>query len=78
MTPREAPDGCAAAVVRLAADAGIALTLAERDCTLMVMTRVTARSGWLPTFSSLADLEQAMRGLVTRVRLAADGYRPRA
>jgi DNA-binding transcriptional MocR family regulator len=66
----EVPDGCAAAVVRLAADAGIALTPAgathpygrdPRDRTIRLA----------PTFPSLADLEQAMRGLVTCVRLAA-------
>jgi DNA-binding transcriptional MocR family regulator len=71
----EVPEGCAAAVVRLAADAGIALTPAgathphgddPRDRTIRLA----------PTFPSLADLEQAMRGLVTCVRLAADGYRP--
>jgi len=69
------PGGCAAAVVRLAADAGIALTPAgathpygrdPRDRTIRLA----------PTFPSLADLEQAMRGLVTCVRLAADGGRP--
>ena len=68
----DVPDGCAAAVVRLAADAGIALTPAgathpygrdPRDRTIRLA----------PTFPSLADLEQAMRGLVTCVRLAADG-----
>jgi DNA-binding transcriptional MocR family regulator len=71
----DVPDGCAAAVVRLAADAGIALTPAgathpygrdPRDRTIRLA----------PTFPSLADLEQAMRGLVTCVRLAADGGRP--
>lgn len=71
----DVPDGCAAAVVRLAADAGIALTPAgathpygrdPRDRTIRLA----------PTFPSLADLEQAMRGLVTCVRLAGDGYRP--
>ena len=71
----EVPEGCAAAVVRLAADAGIALTPAgathphgddPRDRTIRLA----------PTFPSLADLEQAMRGLVTCVRLAAGGYRP--
>jgi len=74
-TTLEVPDGCAAAVVRLAADAGIALTPAgathphgddPRDRTIRLA----------PTFPSLADLEQAMRGVVTCVRLAADGYRP--
>ena len=68
------PGGCAAAVVRLAADAGIAVTPAgathpygrdPRDRTIRLA----------PTFPSLADLEQAMRGLVTCVRLAADGGR---
>ena len=71
----DVPDGCAAAVVRLAADAGIALTPAgathpygrdPRDRTIRLA----------PTFPSLTDLEQAMRGLVTCVRLAADGCRP--
>jgi DNA-binding transcriptional MocR family regulator len=71
----DVPDGCAAAVVRLAAGAGIALTPAGathpygrdlRDRTIRLA----------PTFPSLADLEQAMRGLVTCVRLAADGGRP--
>jgi DNA-binding transcriptional MocR family regulator len=71
----DVPDGCAAAVVRLAADAGIALTPAGAthpygrdpgDRTIRLA----------PTFPSLTDLEQAMRGLVTCVRLAADGYRP--
>jgi DNA-binding transcriptional MocR family regulator len=71
----DVPDACAAAVVRLAADAGIALTPAgathpygrdPRDRTIRLA----------PTFPSLADLEQAMRGLVTCVRLAADGDRP--
>jgi DNA-binding transcriptional MocR family regulator len=71
----DVPDGCAAAVVRLAADAGIALTPAgathpcgrdPRDRTIRLA----------PTFPSLADLEQAMRGLVTCVRLAADGGWP--
>jgi DNA-binding transcriptional MocR family regulator len=71
----DVPDGCAAAVVRLAADAGIALTPAgathpygrdPRDRTIRLA----------PTFPSLADLEQAMRGLVTCVRVAGDGYRP--
>ena len=74
-TTLEVPDGCAAAVVRLAADAGIALTPAgathphgddPRDRTIRLA----------PTFPSLADLERAMRGVVTCVRLAADGYRP--
>jgi DNA-binding transcriptional MocR family regulator len=69
------PDGCAAAVVRLAANAGIALTPAgathprgrdPRDRTIRLA----------PTFPSLTDLEQAMRGLVTCVRLAADSGRP--
>jgi DNA-binding transcriptional MocR family regulator len=68
----DVPDGRAAAVVRLAADAGIALTPAgathpygrdPRDRTIRLA----------PTFPSLADLEQAMRGLVTCVRLAAGG-----
>ncbi len=68
-------DGSAAAVVRLAADAGIALTPAgathpygrdPRDRTIRLA----------PTFPSLADVEQAMRGLVTCVRLTAEGYRP--
>jgi len=71
----DVPDGCAAAVVRLAADAGIALTPAGAthpygrdpgDRTIRLA----------PTFPSLTDLEQAMRGLVTCVRLAADGHRP--
>jgi len=66
----DVPDGCAAAVVRLAADAGIALTRAgathpygrdPRDRTIRLA----------PTFPPLSDLEQAMRGLVTCVRLAA-------
>jgi DNA-binding transcriptional MocR family regulator len=70
----DVPDGCAGAVVRLAAGAGIALTPAgathpygrdPRDRTIRLA----------PTFPSLADLEQAMRGLVTCVRLAADGGR---
>lgn len=74
-TTLDVPDGCAAAVVRLAAAAGIALTPAgathphgrdPRDRTIRLA----------PTFPSLADLEQAMRGLVTCVRLAADGGRP--
>ena len=67
--------GCASRVVELAGKAGIALTPAgathphgddPRDRTIRLA----------PTFPSLADLEQAMRGLVTCVRLAADGYRP--
>ncbi|MDX6343226.1 MAG: hypothetical protein QOH87_3364 [Trebonia sp.] len=71
----DVPDGCAAAAVRLAADAGIALTPAgathpyardPHDRTIRLA----------PTFPSLADLEQAMGGLVTCVRLAAGGYRP--
>jgi DNA-binding transcriptional MocR family regulator len=71
----DVPDGCAAAVVRLAADAGIALTPAgathpygrdPRDRTIRLA----------PTFPSLADLEQATRGLVTCVRLAVGGARP--
>ncbi len=66
----DVPDGCATEVVRLAAEAGVALTPAgathpygrdPRDRTIRLA----------PTFPSLADLEQAMRGLVTCVRLAA-------
>ena len=66
------PDGCASAVVRLAADAGIALTPAgathpygrdPRDRTIRLA----------PSFPSLTDLEQAMRGLATCVRLVAGG-----
>jgi len=66
----DVPDGCATEVVRLAADAGIALTPAgathpygrdPRDRTIRLA----------PTFPSPDDLEQAMRGLVTCVRLAA-------
>jgi DNA-binding transcriptional MocR family regulator len=62
------PDGCAAETVRLAAEAGIALTPAgathpygrdPRDRTIRLA----------PTFPSLADLEQAMRGLVSCARL---------
>jgi len=71
----DVPDGCASAVVGLAADAGIALTPAgathpygrdPRDRTIRLA----------PTFPSLTDLEQAMRGLVTCVRLAAGDYTP--
>jgi DNA-binding transcriptional MocR family regulator len=71
----DVPDGSAAAVVRLAADAGIALTPAgathpygrdPQDRTIRLA----------PTFPGASDLEQAMRGLVTCVRLAAEGYRP--
>ena len=66
----DVPDGCTTEVVRLAAEAGVALTPAgathpygrdPRDRTIRLA----------PTFPSLADLEQAMRGLVTCVRLAA-------
>jgi DNA-binding transcriptional MocR family regulator len=73
----DVPDGCAATVVRLAADAGIALTPAgathpygrdPHDRTIRLA----------PTFPSLTDLEQAMRGLVTCVRLAAGGPRAAA
>jgi DNA-binding transcriptional MocR family regulator len=68
----DVPDGCAAAVVRLAADAGIALTPAgsthpygrdPRDRTIRLA----------PAFPSLPELEQAMRGLVTCVRVAVGG-----
>jgi DNA-binding transcriptional MocR family regulator len=64
----DVPDGCAAETVRLAAEAGIALTPAgathpygrdPHDRTIRLA----------PTFPSSADLEQAMRGLVTCVRL---------
>jgi DNA-binding transcriptional MocR family regulator len=66
----EVPDGCAAEVVRLAGAAGIALTPAgathpgghdPRDRTIRLA----------PTFASLPDLDQATRGVVTCVLLAA-------
>lgn len=65
----DVPDGCAAAAVRLAAEAGIALTPAgathpyrrdPQDRTIRLA----------PSYPSLAELEQALRGLVTCVRLA--------
>jgi len=70
----DVPDGCATEVVRLAAEAGIALTPAgathpygrdPRDRTIRLA----------PTFPSLADLEQAMRGLVICARVAIAGSR---
>lgn len=63
------PDGCAAAAVRLAAEAGIALTPAgathpyrhdPRDRTIRLA----------PSYPSLTELGQALRGLVTCVRIA--------
>lgn len=64
------PDGCAKEVVRLAAQAGIVLTPAgathplgddPRDAVIRVA----------PSYPSLAELEEAMKGLTVCVRLAA-------
>lgn len=66
----DVPDGCAAEVVRLAGQAGIALTPAgathpygrdPRDATIRLA----------PSFPSLSEVEQATRGVVTCVLLAA-------
>jgi DNA-binding transcriptional MocR family regulator len=71
----EVPDGCAREVVRLAGEAGIALTPAgathpygddPRDATIRIA----------PTFPSVSELEQAIAGLTVCVRLA--GYEQQA
>ena len=69
------PDGCAREVVRLAGEAGIALTPAgathpygddPRDATIRIA----------PTYPGVAELEQAITGLTVCVRLA--GYEQQA
>ncbi|MFJ1676669.1 aminotransferase class I/II-fold pyridoxal phosphate-dependent enzyme [Streptomyces sp. NPDC088251] len=71
----EVPDGCAEEVVRCAAGAGIALTPAgathpygddPRDAVIRIA----------PSYPSLAELEQAIRGLTVCVRLV--GYEQQA
>ncbi|TJZ52082.1 aminotransferase class I/II-fold pyridoxal phosphate-dependent enzyme [Streptomyces piniterrae] len=71
----EVPDGCAKEVVRRAAEAGIVLTPAgathpygddPRDATIRIA----------PSYPGLADLEQAMLGLTTCVRLVGYEKRP--
>ncbi|BBA95272.1 putative transcriptional regulator [Actinacidiphila reveromycinica] len=71
----EVPDGCAKEVVRRAADAGIALTPAgathpygddPRDAVIRIA----------PSYPSLPELEQALRGLAVCVRLVGYGHRP--
>lgn len=66
----DVPEGCAGEVVRLAKEAGIALTPAgathpggrdPRDATIRLA----------PTFPTVEDLEEAMRGVVVCVLLAA-------